>query len=91
MNVFSVTVLLAGLLSAAVSLAEPPGRSDGRRPDAPPPGHERGQRQDEPRAPEGRPRQDDAERRGQRLSPEERRALRQQINEAGQDLYQPKR
>jgi uncharacterized membrane protein len=33
---------------------------------------------------------DDTERRGSRLSPEERRALRQQINEAGQDLYQPK-
>lgn len=34
---------------------------------------------------------DEGERRGSRLSPEERRALRQQINEAGQDLYQPKR
>ena len=50
-------------------------------------------------ASEPRPRNDDPRQRGEdserrsssRLSPEERKALRQQINEAGQDLYQPKR
>ena len=36
-------------------------------------------------------RQRDEERRPPRLSPEERRALRQQIHEAGHDLYRPKR
>lgn len=34
---------------------------------------------------------DKSERRQSRLSPEERKALRQQINEAGQDLYPAKR
>jgi uncharacterized membrane protein len=33
----------------------------------------------------------DGSRRGGRMSPEDRRALRQQINEAGQDIYNPKR
>lgn len=50
-------------------------------------------------ASEPRPRNDDPRQRGEegerrsssRLSPEERKALRQQINEAGQDLYQQKR
>lgn len=50
-------------------------------------------------ASEPRPRSDDPRHRGEdgdrraasRLSPEERKALRQQINEAGQDLYQQKR
>ena len=36
-------------------------------------------------------RQREEERRPPRLSPEERRALRQQIHEAGHDLYRPKR
>ena len=36
-------------------------------------------------------RQRDEDRRPPRLSPEERRALRQQIHEAGHDLYRPKR
>jgi len=48
---------------------------------------------------EPRPRNDDPRQRGEdsdrrassRLSPEERKALRQQINEAGQDIYQQKR
>jgi hypothetical protein len=50
-------------------------------------------------ASEPRPRHEDSRQRGEdpdrrsssRLSPEERKALRQQINEAGQDLYQQKR
>ena len=40
---------------------------------------------------ETRQRNEDGDRRSSRLSPEERKALRQQINEAGQDLYQPRR
>ena len=33
----------------------------------------------------------DSQRRSGRMSPEERRALRRQINEAGQDIYAPRR
>jgi hypothetical protein len=35
--------------------------------------------------------QDNARRQASRLSPEERRTLRRQINEAGQDIYIPRR
>ena len=44
-----------------------------------------------PRNDDTRQRNEDGERRPSRLSPEERKALRQQINEAGQDLYHPRR
>ena len=44
-----------------------------------------------PRNDDTRQRNEDGDRRSTRLSPEERKALRQQINEAGQDLYQPRR
>jgi hypothetical protein len=44
-----------------------------------------------PRNDDNRQRNEEGERRSSRLSPEERKALRQQINEAGQDLYQPRR
>jgi hypothetical protein len=44
-----------------------------------------------PRHDDTRQRNDEGDRRSSRLSPEERKALRQQINEAGQDLYQPRR
>jgi hypothetical protein len=44
-----------------------------------------------PRNDDTRQRSDDGERRPSRLSPEERKALRQQINEAGQDIYHPRR
>lgn len=78
-------------------MAEPHGRGDGRahserpgadRPAPDRPGFERGERHDD-----GRSGHDggERERKAPKLSPEERRALRQQINEAGQDLYQPKR
>lgn len=33
----------------------------------------------------------DSSKRSGRMSPEDRRALRQQINEAGQDIYNPRR
>ncbi len=44
-----------------------------------------------PRNDDSRQRNEDSDRRASRLSPEERKALRQQINEAGQDLYPPRR
>lgn len=81
--------------TAGQVMANPNGRGDGRghfdRPGADRMApdrlsQDRGERHDEGRA--GR---EEGERKGSRLSPEERRALRQQINEAGQDLYQPKR
>ena len=40
---------------------------------------------------ENKPAQDESARKQPKLSPEERKALRQQINEAGQDLYHRKR
>lgn len=82
------TLSLCLLLAAAGSvLADPPQGQGRSRPDAPPSEQERGRR-DEVR--DGR-KHDEGERRPPKLSPEERRALRQQINEAGQDLYPPKR
>ncbi len=77
--------------------AEPTGRGEGRGHFDRPGGdrmapdrsnQDRGERHDEGRS--GRE-DGERERRVSRLSPEERRALRQQINEAGHDLYQPKR
>ena len=44
-----------------------------------------------PRNDDNRQRNEEGERRSSRLSPEERKALRQQIKEAGQDLYQSRR
>ncbi len=77
--------LAALLLALAPAHAEPPGRSgEGRpRPDAP---------QGERARPEEGRRDDQGNRPPPRLSPEERRELRQQIHEAGHDLYRkPKR
>lgn len=74
-------------------MADPPTGNGRTRPEGGAPEQERGRR-DEARdgreAREGR-RYEEGERRPSKLSPEERRALRQQINEAGQDLYPPKR
>ena len=81
-----ITCGLSLLLSAqGLSFAAPPAQGGEQRP-AP----------ERPReAPAGERRSEDArhrdeERRPPRLSPEERRALRQQIHEAGHDLYRPK-
>ena len=52
---------------------------------------DRGDQNRNSRHEESRPSQDDAARRQPRLSPEERQALRQQINEAGKDLYPGRR
>ena len=81
--------LCAGALILALgsTFAEPQqGRAGQVRPDATP--AEQGkQRSDDSRpAP-----QQDATRRPSKLSPEERKELRQQIHEAGHDLYHPKR
>lgn len=98
MKALILRLSMIALLACTVGqvMADPNGRGDGRAHFDRPGGRmapdrlsqDRGERHDEGRA--GR---DDSERerKGSRLSPEERRALRQQINEAGQDLYQPKR
>ena len=87
MKVFYLPLSLSVLLLAGMAgaWADPPqGRGESRvRPERAP------QDRMEPR-PDDRPPQQ-GERKQQRLSPEERKALRQHINEAGQDLYQPKR
>ncbi len=86
MKLSLITVGLSLLLGTqCLSLAAPPAQGGEQRPSP-----------DRPRdPPSGERRQDDArhrdeERRPPRLSPEERRALRQQIHEAGHDLYRPK-
>ena len=82
---FFGALLAAGMAAAA---PEPPaGKQSGRPRQDQPADAERG-RQDE-----GRFRQsEEGERRHHsRLSPEERRTLRQHINEAGQDLYPEKK
>ena len=58
-----------------------------------PRGEVQSQRQEERRRDVAPPQQaaPDQARRPGKLSPEERRALRQQINEAGHDIYAPKR
>lgn len=99
MKVLILRLSIVALLSCTVGhvMADPHGRGDGRghydRPGADKMApdrlsQDRGERHDEGRA--GRE-DGERERKGSRLSPEERRALRQQINEAGHDLYQPKR
>ncbi len=81
---FCLCLLLA---AAGPVLADPPQGAGRPQPEAPSPDYERSQR-DEAR--DGRS-HERGERRPPRLSPEERRALRQQINEAGQDLYPSRR
>lgn len=80
-----VTLLLA---ATGAAFADPPSGQSVRPPVEVTPIEPERAVGDEPRD-ERRPERTD--RRQSRLSPEERRALRQQINEAGQDLYPPKR
>ncbi len=81
----SLTALLLALGSAHAE--PPPGREGKPRPD----GAQGERARDEARRDEGR-RDDHGNRQPPRLSPEERRELRQQIHEAGHDVYQrPKR
>lgn len=84
----SISVLLLG--SAAAACADQPtdrgeSRSRGERLKV-----DRFETERSTRSEETRNNRDD-EVRPARMSPEQRRALRQQINEAGQDIYQPKR
>ena len=80
----SFLVVLLG--RPGLSVAVPPSQGNEQRPG---PERARDQPAGERRSEEARQRDED--RRPPRLSPEERRALRQQIHEAGHDLYRPKR
>ena len=84
--------LLATCCLAGVAMAQPaPSRPGQGRQDAAPPAQQPNQRRDEARpATPPQPAQDAAQR-SSRLSPEERKELRQQIHEAGTDLYPRKR
>ena len=78
--------LCALLFALGPASAEPQqGRAGQVRPE--PAQGEQGRRNDEGRPPQ----QPDGGRRPPKLSPEERKELRQQIHEAGHDLYRPKR
>ena len=82
--VLSCLVVLFG--GPGLSVAAPPSQGNEQKPA---PERARDQPAGERRSEEARQRDED--RRPPRLSPEERRALRQQIHEAGHDLYRPKR
>lgn len=79
LNFLVFTVVLMGTQGSAMAAAE----QGAVRPPAPS-GTDQAKKQDDAR-------QRDAERRPPKLSPEERKALRQQINEVGHDLYPAKR
>ena len=85
----NLALLSAVMLLHGSAAAEAQGKAENR------PRHEMAPASaSEPRArnDDSRHRGEDSDRRSSsRLSPEERKALRQQINEAGQDLYQQKR
>ena len=84
--------LLATCCLVDLAMAQPaPSRPGQGRQDAAPPAQQPNQRRDEARpATPPQPAQDAAQR-SSRLSPEERKELRQQIHEAGHDLYPRKR
>ena len=83
-RVFIITLLLSGM---ALGRADPPAGQRSERATA-----ERNEQDKNARPnPDNKPAQDENARKQSKLSPEERKALRQQINEAGQDLYHRKR
>ncbi len=85
LSFFVFTLML--LVFQSQGLAAPEQGGDSRaRPERPPgaAGSDQARRQDDSRQREG-------ERRPPKLSPEERKALRQQIHEVGHDLYPAKR
>ena len=84
--------LLATCCLAGVAMAQPaPSRPGQGRQEAAPPAQQPNQRREDARpATPAQPAQDAAQR-SSRLSPEERKELRQQIHEAGTDLYPRKR
>jgi hypothetical protein len=81
LNFLVFTLFLIGSQCQALAAAEQGGGAV--RPPAPA-GNDQAKKQDDAR-------QREAERRPPKLSPEERKALRQQINEVGHDLYPAKR
>jgi len=83
---FFGALLAAGMTAAAPE--PPPGKPAGGRPRHDQPVDAERGRQEEGRF---RPGEEGDRRHHSRLSPEERRALRQHINEAGQDLYPEKK
>ena len=84
--------LLATCCLAGLAMAQPaPSRPGQGRQDTAPPAQQPNQRREDARpATPAQPAQDAAQR-SSRLSPEERKELRQQIHEAGTDLYPRKR
>ena len=78
-RVFIITLLLSGM---TLGQANPPAAQRSERSE---------QDKNARPNPDNKPAQDENARKQSKLSPEERKALRQQINEAGQDLYQRKR
>ena len=84
--------LLATCCFAGLAMAQPaPSRPGQGRQEAAPPAQQPNQRREDARpAMPAQPAQDAAQR-SSRLSPEERKELRQQIHEAGTDLYPRKR
>jgi uncharacterized membrane protein len=83
-RVFIITLLLSGM---SLVWADPPAGQRSERAAS-----ERSEQDKNTRPnPDNKPAQDENARKQSKLSPEERKALRQQINEAGQDLYHRKR
>ena len=84
--------LLATCCLAGLAMAQPaPSRPGQGRQDAAPPAQQPNQRRDDARPTTPPQPAQDAAQRSSRLSPEERKELRQQIHEAGHDLYPRKR
>lgn len=89
MKPVSAHLFLGALLAAGLASAEPPpGKPGGARPRL-----DQSSDAERSRGEEGRARspEDGESRYPSRLSPEEKRALRQHINEAGQELYPEKK
>jgi hypothetical protein len=96
MNVLRKTISIAVLLTAGMASVASVAYAGPYRDDRDAARAERAERREqfrEPRQPNaGRQGEQGADnRRPGRMSPEERRALRRQINEAGHDIYQPRR
>ena len=83
-RVLIITLLLSGM---ALGRADPPASQRSERATSDRSEQDKNARPNS----ENKPAQDESARKQPKLSPEERKALRQQINEAGQDLYHRKR
>ncbi len=97
LHVVAVFAVLATLLGAGASqaLAADPGQESRRNTERMAPGvapdnrNAAGNRQNQ--LPQYSEAQENARRQANRMSPEDRRNLRRQINEAGQEMYPPRR